>query len=481
MLLTKELVSDIVEKVNDHSLRRQRQEDADRWLMYHGKSLEIIEREFKREFKKQETVEQLIKRITPINITQKVINKLSGVYVEDPIRFPVDRSEADAQKLDLYEAAMKVNQRMKEANRHFKQFKTALLEPFVDDEGRPDVRALPKHTYEVFCLECKATDRPNVVVKILNDSQEAHKQVLSIYTDESHIIVNGEKKILVDEMRKLDNADGVNPYGTLPFVFINESSHDVRPIQDDDLWRMAIVIPVLLSDLNYALKFQCWSIIYVIGDDSGDIPFSPNGVVYLPTTQDGPRPEIGTVKPEVDSDKAISMITNLISMLLSTKNLSAGSIKSTIDVNSSASGISKILDNAESMEDKKDQQDYFRHAEYELWMKMAKFMIPYWNQQGVLADEFAGNFSDSFDFRIIFRDPRPVLSEKERIETQKMKLEAGFTTLRRALAEVNTEMTDEELDDLVEEIRQERASRLLEQLDYDDTEDEVEDGVQSEV
>lgn len=465
MLLNQELLNMIAQDLTSQNERKIRNDFYDRHLMYNGKSLEVIKKSFRAEFKKKDTIDQLETRITPINLTAKIINKLSGVYAEAPFRYPIDQNDIDQELIGLYEDELKINTVMKEANRQFNQFKTFLLEFFIDEKAQcPGIRSLPRHTYKVYSVDTVRPEVPNIFCKIIKDSIEPKEMIISVCTDESWVVIDGAGNTIPDKM--VNNPDGLNPYGIAPYIFGNKSSSTLYPEQDDDLHRMAIVIPVLLSDLNLATKFQCWSIIAVIGGTIGDVPFSPNSIIEIPNNVDGTAPSIEVVKPTVDTDKIITLVTNLITLLLSTNDLSSNTIRTAISgAQDLASGISKAVDSAETAGVIKEQQQYFNQIEYALWDMLANHLVPYWREKGLLEPELDTAFTEDFDLGIIYKDPKASMTPKERIEIESMKLEKGFTTLKRALVEIYPEMNETEIDILAQEIKAEKLDTLARQLD----------------
>lgn len=454
MLLSLDLIKIIAKRVNEPGRASARMQDYKRWLMFNGSTEEIIKEAISREYAKPETVEELSARLIPINFTNKIITKLAGVYTQEPLRRASDGNVSDTELLEQYIEEMCLNQRMKEANRYFKLFKRNLMEVYVDDEGEPYVRNLPRHTYEVFSYSSLTPNRPDVVVKIVRDDRDLMKQVLHIWSSESNFATNGNGDIIMQP----DNPEGLNTYGTLPFIYINESSFSTDPIPDDDLMRMSIALPVILTDICWATKYQSNSILWTLGD-VGTIPSSPNSVVAMNFGPDGQEPKIGQIKPEVDTDKVISMVQTLVALLLSTKNLSTSTVQAQLTTQNVASGISKMIDNAESVEDKKDQQEYFRKAEHELWELIAENMIPAWRAAGMLSPEFNKEFSKNFEVDVFFTEPKVMTSEKEQIEISEMRLKAGFSTLRMELEAIYPQLNREQVEELALEIEAENQNK----------------------
>lgn len=478
MILTQELLREIADDVNSPSRMKARAEDYRRFLMFNGKTADIIEEAISKEFSKPETVKELIARLAPLNLVQKIIVKLAGIYTEAPLRTTKDKSIKDTELLELYQQELALDIRMKEANRYFKLFKRNLMEMYVDEMGTPMVRNLPRHCYEVYSFSTLTPNRPDVVVKIVKDDKNLKNQVLNIWTNENFWIVNGTGEILVQKMAAIENPDGVNAYGKLPFVYINESSFSVDPIPDDDLIRMSIQIPLLLTDIAFATKYQSWSMIFTINYD-GEVPSNPNSVIPMMTGPDGERPEIGQIKPEVDTDKVITLVKTLLAMLLSTKNLSVGSVKMNLDAADVASGISKMIDSAESVEDKKDQQAFFERAEKDLWDLLSKHMIPYWRAAQIIKPELDAEFSPTFEINVFFREPQVMISEREKIEIADLRLKSGFSTLARELAYLYPQMSKEEIVELELAIKAEQSASAVGMVEeFNQTEDEMDEDEQ---
>ena len=448
MKLTPEILAELAKTTTeDAHLLEQRKLNKRRYLMYNGATKEVIEAAIKSEFKKENTIQELMNRLVPLNIMQKIINKLAGVYKEDPLRKIGSKDDDEQENLTTLVNGLELNLRMKEANRFFKMNKKALIEPYLDDNGIPSLRVLPAHTYEAFSYGTKKKSQPNVIVKI-----DEVKEQLIWWTDESHVVTNYKGEPIPGALK--DNEGMENPYGELHFEFINESSSSVNPIQDDDLLALSVAIPVILTDLLFGLKYQCWAILWTVGK-VGDIPFNPNSVIQMEFGEEpGQTPSVNSIKPEIDSDKMLNTVLALVSLLLTTKNLQAGSIGDSTTAQNAASGIAKMIDSSESVEDKKDQQAYFYKAERNLFKKLA-ILMKYWKETAQLHEDYDFELPEDFTVSVTFQEPRALMTEKEQIENSKMKIEAKLTTIKRELRKLNPDMEDDELDVLYKEIIEE--------------------------
>lgn len=445
-----------VEMAMDEKNKMRINDDFDRFLVFNGKLKEIIKQAIAREFALPETIRGLSDRIIPINITQKIINKLAMVYMQPPVREPSNGNPGDQELLDQHSRSMKMNRKGKLANRYFKLHKHTAWEPYLDRQGIPRLRTIPSHTYTPISDDKREPEKPTIFLKHLKIDTDAKNSRFAYWTDERFLILNGNGAVMGDEMNALNNPKGVNPFGVIPFTYISEEEDGKTiPIPDDDLITVQIAICILLSDLSFASKYQLWSIFVCKGGKVSRKAFNPNSIINLP-----PGADFDAVKPDIDSDKALAMIETLLGMLLTTKNLSVGDISGMVRAEG-ASGIAKMLDRAETTEDRQDQQAIFIDAEKEYWdEKYAPKILPWWVKSNQINPKFAGAFSPDFELSIKFKDPKPFIGDKDKVELEETKLKAGLTTTDRALKNVHPDMDAEEIKKLKAEIEAEKKQRI---------------------
>lgn len=462
---------EIIDRVKDSENTQRVKDDFDRFKVYNGKLKDIIKKAISSEFARPETVFELSNRIVPLNITQKIINKLSMVYMESPMRAPLDKNPGDQELIDLYSDSLNVNMIGKQANRFFKLHKHTAWMPFLDRDGIPRLRALPSQSYTPISDDPKEPERPTAFVKHLNKEIDPANQRFSIWTDDEFLIVDGKGNVQLNDMLALNNPNGENPFGKVPFVYISENDDgNLIPISDDDLITMQVAICLLLTDLAFASKYQLWSIFVIEGaDGSQKIELNPNSVINIP-----PGAKLTTVKPETDIDKALSLIESLISLLLTTKNLSVGDISGMVKAEG-ASGVAKMIDRSETTEDRKDQQAFFIDAEKRLWDLFAHNMLPWWVSTGQINRDFIGNFSDNFELSIRFMDPKPFVGDKESVEVEILKLNNNLTSMDRALKAIHNELDAEQVSELEQQINKENKERMQMMMIQEDPSDGLDD------
>lgn len=455
MKITKKQLETYAEIVNSPERKQRR---SLYWQMYralNGGLYDLLKEAIRKEFKNPQAVSELEGRLVPINILKKVTKKLAAVYTEAPVRAPVDESTDDQELLEDYEDITKINIRQKQANRYLELFQKNLKELFASPkDGKVYIKNLPPYSYEVFNLEHPDKSQPDIICKIVSDGADKNEQVFYWYSDESFWITDGAGIVKADSMAIMANPTGKNPAKTLPFIYKCKSTDGVDPIMDDSLFRVSIAIPIVLTDLFFACKYQCWSLIYTIGV-KGEINRNPSSIIALDfadSSVDGGRdPIIDSIQPTVDSDKVISMVEATLNLFLSSLGLSGGTLSLGTSAQDVVSGVSKILDNAEVIEGKKDQQDDMLDDENMTWEKITQ-LIPYWRRNQLLIDDLNREFSKTFRVSISFKEPKPMLSEKDALDIADKKIKMHVTTWTRVLKEQNPDYTDDQIENLKQDI-----------------------------
>ena len=440
------------------------------------------------------TAATAIERIAPINILPKVIDKISAVYTHGVTRISTDKNEIDDGLIGFYEKAYTLDSKMNMANQLVNLFQYLALEPYIDN-GEPKLRILPPTDFTVYSDSFINTTDPTVFIKYMGQIQPTNEPstdtdgrslrnanevvddiaLFIFYSTTEIIAVDAQGAIRHDVMAAMGNPEGINPLGRIPFVYVNTSEFTLVPAPRQDRLTMPILIPKLLTDLNYAIKFQSHAILYSVDLNMEGLQNAPDAVWELQSTSPENTGSLNTIKPEVDVEKVLSLISSTMSMWLESLGVKSAGIGG-ISTESAQSGIAKAIDESDSTNIRNDQKKVFAGVEGDLWDLTAD-LNAHWIATGELQD--STGFSEDFDPVVIFEDAAVLVDEKVRLETLKMKLESGFTTQRRAIAEANPEMSAEEVTELMAEIATEKAERVAMATDMfgdtetsDDSEDE---------
>lgn len=450
------LLSSKVESLHEYVKGQSKviQHNTDLFDIYEGDLLKFVLEELMSQISK-ESFPLVEKRIPPINILAKLTDKLSQIYQQSPTRSVVGGASKDEELLTFYQKNMDLNSKMNSGNENYNLYKNTLIQPFIH-KGFPRLRSIPSNSFTVFSDSQIDPTMPTGVITFHTGKNKQGKTcpLYYAYTDEEFLIFDEEKNPRLDLMSALDNPEGKNIYGKIPFVYINQSKNLLIPKIDSDIKKMVVLLPVMLADLNFAVMMQAFSIIYGIDVDNEGIKMSPNAFWRFksdPATDK--TPQIGVLKPQVEIEATLNLIQAEMGLWLETKGLKASSVgKLTSD--NYASGISKMIDNVDTSEERQKQVAVFQNAESELWKLIIEKMHPVWRSQNVI--DTALDFSKGVSIQTNFCPQLPLVNRGEVVKDLDTEVKAGFTSKKRAIQKLNPSFSDKEVDQLIKEIEDEK-------------------------
>jgi hypothetical protein len=425
--------------------------------IYEG-NLEPYVQRILRESVNQRYYNSIKHRVFSFNILKRIVDKLAKVYAKGPNR----RSTSQAQEVvEFYEKEMNLNWQMNLADEYANLFKGYALEPYVH-EGKAQLRVLPYDRFLVISDDSVDPMKETVFVKMMGEKKVGHngevtkRSVFQVYTNEEFDAFDSDLETYTYALK--DN-EGVNPYGIIPFIYGNRSRSKLIPTQDTDLINFTKMLPVMLTDLGGAIMYQCFSIIYGVDLDLENLTVSPDVIWNLKSDTDRDvTPTVGTIKPDVDIQKVLNFIQTSLIFLLETRGIRAGSVGS-IDAGNTASGISKIVDEMDTFEIRKQNIQFFKKDEQELWAKLA-IMHNEWIASGELTGLPLINLN-SFFVDIDFDEPKPLESRQSMIETRQMEVDLGVLDKKTALEQLYPDLTEEQIEERLVLIKNEESLKVF--------------------
>ncbi len=447
--------------------------------IYEGNLLKYLLQDLQAQLN-QRAFDQIKHRVSPINVMRRLISKLSKIYAKPPQRTIVNGTDADQALLDWYVTTMDVNVVMGLANEYFNLFKNTLVEPFLYN-GLPHLRVNPSDRFLAYSNDRIQPTNPTKILKYLGKHKYENGEdsdAWLVYSDDFIYVIDDDGDIITGYSDEIDQLEMINPVSKIPMIYINRSRHDVIPTIDSDTLKMTKLLPVLLSDLNYAVMFQSFSIIYGINIDSENLKMAPNAFWSFksdPTTNT--PPEIGTIKPDVDSDKVLDLIKAQMSMWFQSRNVKPGSLGD-LNIENAASGISKAIDEMDTSEDRSNQVPYFIDAEKRLWDLIIKNMHPNFIKDPKFPKR--NLFSPGCSVAVTFPEQKPFTSRGDILDQVIKELSTGLTTRTLALKKLNPDMSDFEIEQLISEIERERTISISDDLNEDSKNDSTGGGQKGE-
>lgn len=383
-------------------------------------------------------------RVLPINILQRFIDKVSATYSKSPSRISEDAREQEF--VDFYKEALDIDQSGYIADAYSNLFKGFAWEPYVDKNGKPAIRELPFNSFIVMSDSSVNPEEETIFIKLMGKKGESEdSMLLHVYTNEEFdaFYLNG-----AEASEYLVENQGINVIGTIPFVYGKRQKNRLLPVLDSDMLKIAKAIPVMLTDGAGAQMYQAFSQIYGIDLSFENARIGPNVIWSLKSDRESDKnPQVGTIKPEADTQKIIDFVMTIFTLWLETKGVRVGSMGQ-VSGTSQASGIAKMIDEMDVYEIIKRQQEWFEKDESELWNLKLPKIHNYWIKSGMVnPSKVPGLMPDELNIEVEFEDPKPLKSRMEEITEIKAEIELGTMTMEQAIKLLHPEYDDSKIEE----------------------------------
>ena len=457
--------------------------------IYSGQLLPYVEEALALEIKDRAALDIAKQRIAPINLCTRITNKLAKTYVDGCDR-DVDANTKDADLLNYYEDSLKIDTVLARADKLLELHKYCALEPFFYN-GKPAIRVLPADTFKVLSDDPYDTCYPTIFIKYLGTYNDKNETVdkfgamttttirvseYEIWTDKEYLIIdlqdnNGVKSVNVKEDKLLEygivkDVEGLflNPYGRIPFVYVKKEDFNLIPYPDTDTLQMTLLIPKLLTDLNYAAQFKAHSIFYGIDCEINNISGNHDSFMQINSKEGSTAPQVGTITPSVDIAGVSQQIELQVGLWLQSRGIRAGATGKPYD-SQSISGVAKMIDEMDTTQHRKESIQLWTQIEYQLWELISYMHNMAWSQLEWQYPEWRYEFSTDFckNFSINFNQPDPGLSEADEIANIKALMDMGLISKKTALGRLNPTLSEEQVEEVLSDIEMEKTNGSTEQ------------------
>jgi len=371
--------------------------------MYNDNITKYIKKAIQSETKTENALQEVYARLNTTNIIKKVVNKLATSYNNKTMRKVYLKEENKRIKyqeiVESIEEIYDIDYTMSLCDILLNLNYTVLLQ-IKEDE----LKIIPAHLFISNDKELVIFDADNI----------------EVYTETNRFVYTKEYKLVSQEEASLQD-----------FIIINKNLFLNKPFANTDDLHMALLLPLLLTDMNFALRFQSHSIIYGVNIKAENLAMTPNSFWAFESSANE-TVQLGTIEPKVDVDKMLSAIEQQFVLWLETKNIKIQSFE-----NKGLSGIAKAIDNSSIDEQVQSNQKIFKRIEAILWRKLYnKLNI---NEEGLP--------------NILFLNKENVLTTTtETIDNNIKLLNNNLKTKKQVLEELNSEKTNEEIEALLIEL-----------------------------
>lgn len=461
------------------------------------------------------TVEEMRYCIANISIVRKVIDKLARVY-SNGVERKIGAETAQNKALEEAVRSLQLDTQMKKTNRWLKLFMNTLfyVAPKRLPDGKMTLKPGPLAPYLYDVIE-DPEDREQPMVVILSDYQNKpvmqysthpategrplssaapagpangvdetiadrpedtanHDQQFIWWSGKYHFTTNYQGVIQPPEVEVPAGEENKNPIQELPFEnFARDQDGSFYALGGDDLIDGAVLVNCMLSHVNNVGVVQGYGQLVMKGKNlPKGVKVGPNKVIRLEwnKAEEDPEPSFEFVSANPPLNELRGLLEMYVALLLTTNNLSTSGVASQLNGGGSfPSAIAMVIDKAESMEDVNDQQQIFRDKEPLIFKKIAKW-YSYFKTAGLLPDK-AVVIDETIDFsklEVRFGLPKPVETDKERLEVIELRLKLKLITHLEAIKADNPNMTDDQAKQRLKEILEEAMERAAQGLNNEE-------------
>jgi len=450
----KEFINELLEHIRENSGK----------IEYNAHMLEITEGDLKKHIRialvqqlSPENVNSAMHRCAPINIWRKIVNKLSKLYSIAPER--KTENPADQELIDYY-TKRGVDKTFGSLNNNYNNYKWSTVEIFEDERQEClRFRTLPSNVFLPFSNDKIDPMRVTAMIKFMGmhkDKNGALRSKYWAYTEDGYTAFLDNGDMVWDDM--VEN-DGGNPFGVIPFEYINVSDNFLIPTPDQDTYQMSVTIPVLITDQNFASMFMSIPIVYTTNVDADKLPQTPNAQWALQAADPEKPVTVGVVKADPDLNSQMNNVRAQLSMWLETRDIKPGTVGS-LNAENFASGLAKIISEMDTLENRNEQKPVFEEFERNFWRRLAT-MHNKLVESGRSKDRRKFSDPETLVVDVIFAEAAIVESRSDKVLRLKEEVLAGLASKRSAIKQLNPQMTDEDIEEEIAMIDNERTTVII--------------------
>jgi hypothetical protein len=422
--------------------------------LYEGNVLYHVEQRINKEFKSEKQRNEIKARTLDLQLVSRIVKKLSKAYNDKPTRTLVGGNSTDLDMFGWYLNTIDFNVLGQKIDKNFNNYKEFNAKFYFNEKtGLPAVKLIDPFRYIAL-----STDRQNEAsVDIIAEFWGLDKdkqEILLCQTDDEIWFQNVNGELIQSEMAYIGNPDGINIYNKLSYIYGCNSSNSVMPYPDKSMVNVGTLFPVLLGDINYAIKYMSYAMIWGRNVKEQLIERAPNSFLNLLPQDDSSQvvPEIGAIKPEIDIKEVLDGIMIQLGLWLSSRGINSSLIATASG--SFSSGISKMIDEADVSGIITTNQEIYREAEKRMFDFIMYHGHEIWKNQN--PEIPSASFTPGCYVETTFPKSEPIKTRAEIIAEVKEELAANITSKKRAIKRVNPTMSDNEIMELILEIEGEK-------------------------
>jgi len=471
-MLTQNEVQKIISEIESESNIRRKRHAFNSELVRTGGLKPFVERRVKEMYPKTYSMYT----ISDYSISKKIVDKKSKAYKETPIRKVVG-DEAASEIYDIITKRYDLDSAMKCFDEVYNQDKYCLLASFMD---REPVGATEKLKFKFFALapyefDVVLSDLGELEVVVLSypsasvtqgtsdglnlkiaesgkSDEGTDERHYSFWTKDEHFMVRvtGSEEHKSIQLYLDEGMTGKNPYGVLPFAYAPKDRSENYP-QLSPLPMQTVEFNALMSVYLTSANMQI-GILKITRPEKQKLSISSQSLYTAIECPQSSRPEdrptdINFISPTPNMAGHKEAIVTYLQTIIDEQGINSNQV---INPNESfTSGFDRLLSMADVQGIIEDNQKMYAKVESDIYRIIRTQLASV--GQNTLPEE---------GFKIIYRKPTILLSDKEKLENLKMMKDLGLWSDWELVQMYDPNLADDEAKDKLSRIAQEKADYL---------------------
>lgn len=486
-ILDKAFRAQVIEDIKSSSNDRRKREAEKRQDCFRDNTIKWVLKYLEDLKLKPQTLAIMQKHASNISLQKKIVNKKAKAYRGSVMRSAGD-PETTAQVMSMA-AIMGVNDQFKKADAQTVLHKNSLLMLLPDPtpEGKVCLRpsVLGPWQYDVI-EDARNPERPAcIILSEYNDDEgtqsynSAQLQAIDASTSEignqtisqgTHVSQFNKKQYFIwwtdlyhfttDETGEIMNhvsPEGLtNPIGMMPAVPISQDQDGKYwGSGGDDVTDGSILVNLMATDMNAIMYMQGWGQLVISGPNiPATFEVGPHTALVLETREGQTAASVELLAHSPPIDSWLKVIEQYVAMLLTTNDLSTGSVAIKLDAGSFPSGIAMLIDKSEVIGSIDDRRQAFATAERRFW-KIAAAWTQLYGQAQQLDYEFdeIGPLPADIEVSVRYQGEEQITTEKEKLDILEQRKKLGLASQIDLIKADNPNMTDDEAKAKLAEIK----------------------------
>lgn len=469
-LLDSDYVRSLIAEVDSSQNRDRRKREIKAFEVYSGSLYDHVLNRIKQIYPKTYSSFS----ISDLNLSRKIIDKLSKAYKESPVRELGNDLESEEyaqlmkdvscayawQTFDIYYnlhryAALWFS--YVDTGEDQPQIVLRPLAPFqfsrvVDDIGNTKVFIVNMPSDDLY----ESYDTDGLKSHIQDSHQDSSCERFAIWTDTQHVVVRyyrgkGDNEACRIEYEEIEgNEDFVNPLGVIPAVFAQQGDNAALPITNP-LTNQVIEFNQQYSVMLTGASLQTFGHLILKHPENQKMPDELYNSLFtysrLPQREGEAPTELEYLTPSPNLDSQLQVLSNYGHQII-TEHLGDGS-QNVQGSDNFTSGLDRMIAQSDISNKIESNQQIYAKCENDLYLIIKAFY-----------ESMNDTKFKSENLSIKYSKAKPIQSEKEILESIDKKLSLGLIEKWEALVMLNPNMTESDAKDKIEAVKAEKQEAM---------------------